>query len=380
VEGGEVKSPKLGRTIGQAILILIGGALLISQVSPTANQGFEDGAAVLAMVSLLALGIERVIEVFWTLMSSFKNGWWPLGALANAVNQVVDDTNAAVTPVFDTALDGLNDTRRALERVGKDLTAVDAEIAKVQDQKVAYAAQLHRISSLGQDNQRVQLVTTTAFQAVNRLDAAYGSTMPKLRGAINDANQVATGASDLLGAIKDNPAKKVLSIYLGSMIGLATTGFIGLDLFAAAGAPLAVGGWTVNGFVLLPHIGVALTGLVLGLGANPTHMVVKYVSESAAARRLANLPQPVALEEVVVPENHSTQPHEEVRLARFMGFSSVDELDLPLVETEGKRSIRMERGDLLSLLADSDIEVRMGASEVPARRIRPASMNLPRGR
>jgi hypothetical protein len=35
-----------------------------------------------------------------------------------------------------------------------------------------------------------------------------------------------------------------------------------------------------------------LTGLVVGLGANPTHEIVRWVSESAKARRASNLGRP----------------------------------------------------------------------------------------
>jgi hypothetical protein len=102
---------------------------------------------------------------------------------------------------------------------------------------------------------------------------------------------------DIVAAFKDNPAKKMISIILGSLIGLVVVGFVGLDLFAAAGAPLPFAGisWEISKghtIVLVPYIGVALTGLVLGLGSNPTHQVVSYVTDVAKARKAAQLGAP----------------------------------------------------------------------------------------
>src|SRR5262245_55344766 len=48
--------------------------------------GIDGGAAsMLAMVSIVAVGIERMIEIFWSMIGSFKNGWWPLPEIADAV-------------------------------------------------------------------------------------------------------------------------------------------------------------------------------------------------------------------------------------------------------------------------------------------------------
>ena len=42
----------------------------------------------------------------------------------------------------------------------------------------------------------------------------------------------------------------------------------------------------------VPFLGVAVTGLLLGLGANPTHEVIKFIQEAKVGRREANGPSP----------------------------------------------------------------------------------------
>lgn len=310
----------IAAVVGIAIL-----ALIVAQFSTAPNKGFADGAAVLAMISLVAVGIERSIEMIWSLVTTFKGAWWPLGEIAAAVDSLVRDTNAAVGPAFDSALEALEAAKKGLAAGSAELKKLDDEMSAVRAQRDEYDKQVQRISSLAKDNQRVQLLATTAFQAVNRLDTAYGATVPGVRKAFNDASQVATGVSDILAGFKDNPAKQMLSIVIGTFIGLAAAGFVGLDLFAAAGAPLTVGGWHVGNATLFPFFGVALTGLVLGLGANPTHEVIKYVTEAAKSRRADNVARPDvgaapdggptagggpigALLERVAPQTHTATP------------------------------------------------------------------------
>jgi hypothetical protein len=261
----------------------------------TANEaGILDGgaASVLAMVSIVAVGIERMIEMFWSLMSSFKNGWWPLPEIAKAVDALAEETNQVARPAFAAAIEGLEAAKATLAEGDKQRQLLEGEIKRLEDDSAKYEAQIKRISSLAKDNQRVQLIATTTFQAVNRLDTAYGSVMPAVRQAFNDASQVTAGVSDILAGFKDNPAKKIISIMLGAAAGLIVSGIVGLDLFAAAGMPL---GPTEPGAIAgsaFPYIGVMLTGLVVGLGANPTHEVVRWVSESAKSRRASNLGRP----------------------------------------------------------------------------------------
>lgn len=276
--------------------LLVGLALYVAANSKTPNQGFTEAgaidggaASVLAMVSIVAVGIERFIEMFWSLMASFKNGWWPLPEIAKAVDTLAEETNQVAKPAFAAAIAGIEEAQKAVADGSAEFDRLKAEIDKVRDEEKKYKAQIKAISSLAKDNQRVQLVATTAFQAAHRLDTAYGTLMPAVRQAFNDVSQVTAGVSDVLAGFKENPAKKIISIYVGSMVGLVVSGFVGLDLFAAAGLPLGESKFLG---VPLPYVGVMLTGLVVGLGANPTHEVVRLVSEAAKSRRASNMGRP----------------------------------------------------------------------------------------
>ena len=249
--------------------------------------GIDGGAAsMLAMVSIVAVGIERSIEVFWSMIGSFKNGWWPLPKIADAVEDLANETNRVAQPAFDAAVAGLEELKKGVGVAKETKAALDAEIARIREDEAKFQKQIEQIASLSKNSQRVQLIATATFQAVNRLDAAYGKVNDEVRKAFNDASQVTSGVSDLLAGFKDNPAKKIISIILGAVVGLLVSGIVGLDLFAAAGMPLG------DKASMFPYVGVMLTGLVVGLGANPTHEVVRWVSETAKSRRAANLGRP----------------------------------------------------------------------------------------
>src|SRR4051812_8705108 len=86
--------------IGAAVIVLL--AFVVASVGGQPNGSFTDGAAVLAMVSLAAVGIERTIEGFWTLVARRNDAWWPLNEIGLAISGQVDAMNAAMKPVFDT--------------------------------------------------------------------------------------------------------------------------------------------------------------------------------------------------------------------------------------------------------------------------------------
>lgn len=261
--------------------------------STTATGGIDGGAAsVLAMVSIVAIGIERLIEIFWSMIGSFKNGWWPLPEIADAVDRLTEEANQIAKPAFQAALDGLAAAQATLQEGDAQRALLDAEIARINVEVQAYRDQIASVGSLAKNNQRVQLVATTAFQAAQRLDTAYGSVMPAVRQAFNDVSQMTAGVSDILAGFKDNPAKKVISIFLGSAAGLLVAGTVGLDLFAAAGLPLGETDPAKIPLSAFPYVGVMLTGLVVGLGANPTHEVVRWASEAAKSRKTASLGLP----------------------------------------------------------------------------------------
>jgi hypothetical protein len=326
---------------------VIAAAIAVALFGPNPNAGFADGAAVIAVVSIAALGIERIIEGFWSLMASRLSGWWPLNQFKAAVDEQISEVNRAAMPVFEAALAALADAKEGLAEGTAAFADVERKIQVVRDQEKALLAQVRQIRSLARD-QRVALLTTATTQAITRVDTLVGSTTPVVRRAFNDASQVTTGALDLLGALKENPGKKMISLLMGALLGIAAAGFVGLDLFAAAGAPLPE-----NGAI---QIGVVLTGLVLGLGSNPTHQVVSFVTDAAGARRAAQLGQPV-----VQPDAAAGSTAPAAAAPQLLRFASDAVERIPLA-----RLSPVAAPDRMALPEDAQIDVDLSGIPVEA--------------
>ncbi|MDQ5825487.1 MAG: hypothetical protein M3441_14940, partial [Chloroflexota bacterium] len=83
----------------------------------------------------------------------------------------------------------------------------------------------------------------------------------------------------VLNSVLDNPARKIIGIFIGAAIGIVIAALFGLDIFWSI-----LGSETVFTFgdaprALTLHVGVALSGIIIGLGADPTHQVIRLLEE-----------------------------------------------------------------------------------------------------
>src|SRR5207244_2208268 len=106
------------------------------------------------------------------------------------------------------------------------------------------------------------------------------------------AGVAVSGLTDFVATFKDNPGRRLYSVLLGVVIGVLVAAVFGLDLFAAIqSAPVAAGAPAVKSgslFDPLPSLGIAVTGLVMGLGSNPTHEVIRAIQEFKKAKKAEN--------------------------------------------------------------------------------------------
>ena len=147
-------------------------------------------------------------------------------------------------------------------------------------------ARFDELMKLTEGNQRMQLLAAAASQNVTYLHKKYGEAVPDLEQALDTANAAINGLQDFLATFKDNPGRRLLSIYLGMVLGLGIAGVFGLDVFQAV---LQTPGEPNN---LLVDGRVILTGLMIGLGSNPTHEVIRSLQEYKEGRKGSNIAQP----------------------------------------------------------------------------------------
>lgn len=268
------------------VLVLIGlvtlalGLVLAYAFAALPNQGARDAAAALAMIGAASVGVERVIEMLWTALGSFLGEWWPLSIVRQQVQALEDDLDPAVRKFYEEATKGLDLAAAAGKLTTEELTRAKAELAT---QKANLEAQLTQLRKLAPDSQRAQLLSVAAKQKVDLIEAKFADFSDDVQRAVNEAQQSITALGDFVATFKENPGKRLISLWAGMLLGLGAASFLGLDVFVAVFAP--------DGTVLAPTpdpIGVVATGLVIGLGAGPTHEVVRVLQEVKKSRKTEN--------------------------------------------------------------------------------------------
>jgi hypothetical protein len=282
------------------LLVLVAFAL-VSIFAENSGAGSVNATAMLSMITACAIGIERVIEGFWTIIGMTKGAWWPLNLVDDEVNGLVNNLNTQLEPVYKQAYDGVEKMKAAGEMTQEQLEKARKEIDDLQ-------GRIEKLKQLAPDNQRVNLIATTAFQGISYLEKKY----PGYVTTANIANQAITGVSDFVATFKDNPGRRLISIYLGSLLGLIVAGTVGLDLFKATGL-------TLKSLPALPFTSVALTGLLMGLGSNPTHEVIRAIQEYKKSRKGDNDPAPSI---AATPTGAAMGPAQDMAQPAGIGVSS----------------------------------------------------------
>lgn len=263
-----------------ASLVLVLVFLAVAQFASPMHIRFESTTAALSLITASAIGIERLIELFWTYIGQTRGSWWPLRSASEQINGMVSDFDELLKPVYD-QVNGIIEKGAGLGIDGgwpeERVKAAKAELDKLEKN-------LRWIQQLAPDNQRLQLVAAQAYQNISYLNAKY----PGITNTAAVAGQAITGVTDFVATFKDNPGRRMISICFGAFIGLIVAWAAGMDVFAAAGEVTL----NTGGTGLFPYVGIALTGVLIGLGSNPTHEVIRVLQEMKKNRTLANMPAP----------------------------------------------------------------------------------------
>ena len=249
--------------------------VLVATLSVEPNKSLANSAAVLAVITAAAIGIERFIEGIWTVIGQVKNAWWPFNLMSAQVDGLVGDLDKQLTGVYGKA----NQAIAALTSAG-DWTADQAQ-AVLGDLDLA-KQRIDEIKKLASTNQRVTLLAASSYQAVAMLEAK----IPNFSKNVDIANQAVAGLTDFVGSFRENPGRRLISIYFGALLGLVVAGLVGLDMFQAVFGGQPGTGLFNTGFC--KYVGVALTGLIIGLGSNPTHDVIGVLQEIKKSRAAGN--------------------------------------------------------------------------------------------
>lgn len=261
--------------------LLLGGAILfVYLMSSNGNNSiFKESAPVLTFIGSAAVAIERLIEAVWTFIGGVAGTYWPLNLINKQVNAMVGELDSAIKPVYEQANAAIDELAKAGKLVGDDIQKAKDEVAALEKRFNQFK------NELPQDNERVQLLVATASQHADYLKKKYNEAAPKIDQAKSIADASINGLQNFVASFKDNPGRRLISIFLGVILGLVVAGYFRLDLFQAILTPPT--DWPKE------HIGyIILTGIVIGLGSSPTHEVIRAVQEYKKSKKGENLSTP----------------------------------------------------------------------------------------
>ena len=273
----------LAAAIGIATFLALFIFVSVSAVPVPGGAQPASAAGMLAVITAAAIGIERAIEMFWSLVGQLANGWWPFNKMFTEVTALEQDVKtrlAAAQAALDSALQKadplLADTTTRLNQAMAEMNKLQGRISELE--------------KLAPGNQRVSLIAATVTQGLGMV-AQY---QPQIDYNLRLIDQSVAGLTDFAASFKENPARRIINIWAGAMIGLVIAYFVRMDVFLAVlGETSTPEGWW-------PHLGVALTGLIIGLGSNPTHDVISALQEVKKYRASQNQPSATTGETVVV--------------------------------------------------------------------------------
>jgi hypothetical protein len=244
-----------GAIVGLGVLALAAGVLVTGLLGGGGQVG--NAAAELGVVTATAVGIERVLEACWVIVGQLANAWWPLNVPAKQLDAFVTSLDQQLEPFLTGAEQAIAQAKQAGDRAPDELAAAEALLRTAQQ----YVDQVSVASPPTQGE------AATIMAAIDGLRSLF----PTLQGEAVVAKGFIGDLASFASSFNENPARKLISLYAGSVLGVLVAAFTRIDLFAASGITTT----QFHGFAW----GVALTGVVMGLGSNPTHEIIKAVQE-----------------------------------------------------------------------------------------------------
>jgi hypothetical protein len=260
--GGRITLAVLGLLL---LVLLIGVALIRVSVPDEAGS-----AAILAMVTAGAVAIERALESFWTIVGSSRLGnWWPLRPIGERLNRYVDQLNEPLNDFYERAQERAGDASEASESIQPWLEDADHYLEELE-------RNIRRLQQLAPGDTEARAIAAGASRAVVGLEKHY----PGLQAVATNANRALAGVNEFVQTFEDNPARRLMSLYAGAVLGLVAAGVLGLDAIQAVFGGVPSGRLAGKVYAVLPGIGAAVTGLAMGAGATPTHELIRTLQEA----------------------------------------------------------------------------------------------------
>lgn len=228
------------------------------------NKGFSNAGAVLTFITLASVGIERLLEGFWTFMGLTKGTFWPFNAFSQQISSMSTELNQVLNPFYQQLTQAVDEAKTVNNWTDQEYAAAKQQISDLQ-------ASVGQITKLAPGSQQANAVASAASQLISNIQKKY----PTLDTLATFANEAISGFANSIVTPVDNLGRRFISLFAGVVLGLVLTGVLRLDLVQAIFQSPTAG----NLLGLHFYWGIVFTGIVMGLGSNPTHEVIRMLQE-----------------------------------------------------------------------------------------------------
>ncbi len=321
----------MGRVVWVVCIVIpIGTAAMIVSVRNPAVHVFQDQASVVTFVTLIAVSIERTLEFLWTVIGSSKlGGYWPFSLIVERVTELEMRTDDLLRVPFASVQAALETASKDTQQAKETVLAITQKLDEFEPIRKRLDVRLAEAKKLAPGSTRVALVSGIAADAQTFLTDAVGVASgftKQAKQAVDKVGDAINIATRVIASFEDNPARRIASLSLGTFFGMVTAGTLGLNLFVAVLAGTNGKATAELHFGLAGSWGVMLTGVIIGLGSNPTHEIIKALQNykksrqtTQAATLTADAPTTATLAENPSPNTLASEDYD----LSLTGFNAV---------------------------------------------------------
>jgi hypothetical protein len=241
-------------------MILLGWLFNIWDLLPIGEK-ILNSSVLAAVLAGTAVGIERVIEFGWTVVGLTKGATWPLVEVGGKIDELAANLDTSLQPFYAQATAAIASATTVANAAPEKIAAAEEALNNLQTELGKLKGKIN-----SQQLESLLSIASARIEQISQLSV-------DLNGAASVAKQAISVLSSVADSFKDQPGRRLLSLYAGVFLGLLVSSTMGLDIFQVQpeGSTAAIASST--------PLGVIFTGLVLGFGSSPTHEVIKLVQE-----------------------------------------------------------------------------------------------------
>lgn len=274
------------------LCILVAICIAIVFFSSEANSTFKDSSAAIGFATAAALLIERIIEIFWTFMGGHKkNTLWPLNTASKQIESFVDQLNKDLEDVYYRQLDQFVDFKKEVSKtanyINKSVDDTEKYINKGIDEINKMKAEFDKFSNLLKEKEtpnveRAEILSSRVTSDAQLIKEKYDLLSQYIEESDRKVKNTLDALHRFILSFKSNPARRLISLFAGFILGLIIAGIFGIDLISAVLETNEKTWWNEI------NIPIIITGLILGAGATPTHEVIKFLQENKESIKKKN--------------------------------------------------------------------------------------------